>query len=271
MQKYGGNLIHQSHDALGSIEVVEEGPFRSLHFGTEPKQSSMDLHDPLRLTLTYTRAMMAALLFNPAPRRALLLGLGGGSMAKFLLHYFPDCRVDVVEYRESVYKLARGYFQLPDDPRLSVQIGDAADFVREADASWCDYDLLLIDCFTGEGIAHGTAGISFFEACRSRLGPDGVLASNLWSGDNIRLEDVVQDMADTFDGGVVRLPVEGRPTSSPWPPVRAGRNGSCAASPNRPRRCRSGPASSSWSFSTGCANTTAISVSESARPPMPAG
>ncbi len=210
MNRYGGIVIHQSRDEHGTIEVVEDGAFRSLHFGSEPKQSSMELHDPLRLALTYTRAMTTALLFNDNPRSVLLIGLGGGSLAKFLLHHFPGCRVDAVEYREAVYKVARGYFRLPDDPRLTMHFADAGDFIRQAAPEYGNYDLILVDAFTAEGIARSTCGLSFFESCRARLAPQGVLAANLWSGDFIKLTDILQDISDNFEGRTLRLPVEGK-------------------------------------------------------------
>lgn len=210
MHKYGGIVIHQSHDALGPLEVVEDGYQRSLHFGSEPKQSSMDLNDPLRLTLSYTRAMLSTLLFNATPRRLLLLGLGGGSLAKFLLHHLPDCRIDAVEYRESVYQLARAYFHLPDNPRLSMYFADAADFIRRADVAHSDYDLILVDAFTADGVAHATSNLSFFDACRTRLAGNGVLAANLWAADSIKLDDIISDLGDAFDGRLLRLPVDGK-------------------------------------------------------------
>ena len=79
MQRYGGTVIYESSDEMGPLEIIEDGFTRSLHFGSEPKQSSMDLNDPYRLTLLYSRAMVTSLLFHATPRRALLIGLGGGS------------------------------------------------------------------------------------------------------------------------------------------------------------------------------------------------
>lgn len=210
MYKFGGLLIYEGGDELGPIEIVEDGATRSLHFGSEPKQSSMDLNDPYRLALLYSRAMVAGLLFNETPRNVLLIGLGGGSLAKFLLHHFPDCRVDVVEYREAVHQLARRYFHLPDDARLRVHIADAGEFIRRADEGFHAYDLIMVDAFTGDGLAHSTVGLSFFECCRRHLAANGVLTANLWSNDAIRLEDVLQAIQDSFDGRMLRLPVSGK-------------------------------------------------------------
>jgi spermidine synthase len=63
--------------------VVDNGPRRFLHFDFGAIQSVMELSNPVRLALAYTRKMMAFLLFNRTPKRILLLGLGGGSLAKF--------------------------------------------------------------------------------------------------------------------------------------------------------------------------------------------
>lgn len=210
MHKYGGTLIHRSHDPHGLLEVVEDGFSRSLHFGSEPKQSSMELHNPLHLTLAYTRAMMAALLFHPQPAHILLIGLGGGSLAKFLLHHFPLCHIDAVEQREAVYRLARGYFQLPDDPRLCVHIADAADFLALPPSPPASYDLILLDAFTADGIADSTCGLSFFDACRLRLAADGVLATNLWAADHIALDAILHHLENVFADRVLRLPVNGK-------------------------------------------------------------
>ncbi|MBE9533146.1 MAG: spermidine synthase, partial [Proteobacteria bacterium] len=103
---YDGLVVHQSQSDDGMIEVVDLGDTRSMHFGTFPRQSSMSLRTPYTLELTYTEAMMACLLLNPNPRKILVVGLGGGSLVKFLLHHFPDCEIDVIEYRQDVVDVA---------------------------------------------------------------------------------------------------------------------------------------------------------------------
>ena len=114
MRLYGdGRLVHQAQSDEGVIEVVDSGDSRSLHFGTHPRQSSMRISDPAYLDLSYTQAMMGALLLNPVPRRVLIVGLGGGSLVKFLLHHFPRCQIDVVEYRQDVIDVAHQFFGLP--------------------------------------------------------------------------------------------------------------------------------------------------------------
>ena len=57
----------------------------------------MRIARPWSLELAYTREMMAGLLLRPAdewPRTALLVGLGAGSLAKFIYRQLPECRID---------------------------------------------------------------------------------------------------------------------------------------------------------------------------------
>ncbi len=211
MHKYHGTMVDKTQDDLGVIEVVDDATSRSLHFGSDPKQSSMLLRDPNYLELAYTRAMASALLFSANTRRFLLIGLGGGSLAKFLLHHFPHCRVDAVEYRQAVSEVAQRHFFLSQDERLRVIIDDGGHFMRTADmADYSEYDAIYVDAFLGDGIARTVCGISFYESCRDRLAEGGVLSMNLWNGDFIRARDMLDDIRASFDGNVLQLPVEGK-------------------------------------------------------------
>lgn len=208
--KYGARLVHTTRDESGIIEVVEDDFHRSLHFGTEPKQSSMRLDDPIYLVLGYTRAMMCTLLFNEAPGSALLVGLGGGSLARFLRHHFPFCRVDVVECRPRVIEVARSHFHLPHDPRLRVFTDEGSSFVRGKGRGRPRYDLILVDAFDDAGMAEEVAGVAFFDACRSRLTEEGVLATNLWHDDEGRLFQNLEQLAAAFARHVLRVPIPGK-------------------------------------------------------------
>lgn len=180
MHAYPGKLIHRSIDDGTVVEVYDDSSVRALHFGTSARQSAMYLHAPEQLALPYTRCMMSALLFQPRPARVLMVGLGGGSMAKFLLHHFPDCELDVVESSEQVVQVASRYFDLPESPRLRIHIDDGARFVHTL-ASNTRYDAVLIDAFTADGVPATINERGFLSACAARLTGDGVLACNLWA------------------------------------------------------------------------------------------
>src|SRR5215467_3150897 len=134
-----------------AIEIVEEDGVRVLQIGGRAIQSAMRLSAPGAIELDYVRAMMAFLLFRPEPRDILMVGLGGGSMARFVHARMPRTRVVVAEINPGVVTVARRYFNFPgEDARLEVVIGEGAGEVAARPAS-CD--VLAVDGFVNGRVA----------------------------------------------------------------------------------------------------------------------
>lgn len=164
------------------IEISEQDGVRSLHFGSEWIQGSMRIRRPYALELAYTREMMACLLLRPDgewPRRVLLIGLGAGSLAKFIYRHLPQTRITAVEIDTRIAPMAQQYFRLPEDQqRLKVVIADGADYVEQATGR---YDAILVDGFGPDARAGPLDTVKFYAACRARLSPQGLLVCNLLS------------------------------------------------------------------------------------------
>ena len=184
-----------------ALTVSEERGVRTLHVGGEAIQSSMRLSDPFALELDYTRCMMSFLLFHPRPRRALKIGLGGGSLVKFLWRRLPGLRTRVVELDERVVRVAREQFHLPaDDARLAVEVGDGA----HALAPEC-CDLLVVDAFADEHPPAALVSQAFFDAAWLALEEPGALVLNLMN-DDPRLDERLQRVERAFGGAALALP-----------------------------------------------------------------
>jgi spermidine synthase len=202
-------LVFSCHDEEGVIEVIDDLDTRALYFGTSARQSAMSRAEPHRLVLSYTRAMLSALLFTREPRSALVLGLGGGSLPRFLMHAFSMCRIDVVERRAAVVQVAHDYFNLARSPRLETRVCDAAMFLREE--SGRTYDLVLVDLHDPKGTAPLVAEAGFFASCARRLAARGVLATNIWTDSSeIVARRILRDHRATFQDRHLVLPVTGR-------------------------------------------------------------
>ena len=185
--------------------VSERHGVRTLHIGSDTVQSAMRLARPNDLELSYTRSMMAFLLFMPAPRHALLIGLGGGSVAKFIYHRLPSVRMTAVEVSSQVVAIARSYFQVPaDNPRLQVVIADGAEYIAREDAA---ADAVIVDGYDADAHAEELASKSFYEACRSRLKPGGMFVVNLWGGDRL-FATLLKRIEGAFPAGTLCLPAE---------------------------------------------------------------
>lgn len=155
--------------------ILDDGRVRRLYFTLRYLQSEMRLKDPQHLELAYTRKMMAFLLFHPNPKRILVIGLGGGSLAKFCHRHLPRARITAVEIDPTVIAMG-AQFGVTADERLAIHQADAADFLP---ATQADTDVLLLDAFDRDGIAPSLSNPAFFEAARRRLRPNGLLVANL--------------------------------------------------------------------------------------------
>lgn len=225
MRAVARRLLRRLHGAP-QVVVSDARGLRSLHIGGEAIQSAMRLEDPFELALDYTRCMMAFLLFHPEPRAALMIGLGGGSLAKFFHRRLRAVRVRVVELDARVLAAARAHFALPpDDARLRVEIGDGA----EALAPEC-CDVLVVDGFDDGEQVPRLASQDFYDAAWLALAEPGVVVVNLMS-DDPRLERHLARLERAFGGAVLGLPaladpnliafgLKGAPARLPWDMLR---------------------------------------------------
>ncbi|MBF0416367.1 MAG: fused MFS/spermidine synthase [Magnetococcales bacterium] len=201
-------ILHRRFWQGRTVDVVEEASGnRALYFMSRFIQSRMDPADPIRLVLPYSRHIMASLLFleETAPPNVLMIGLGGGSLAKFLLHHFPEAHLDVVEIDEGMEVLARTFFALPDDPRLRIHVADGWEYLQRDIKE--TYDLILVDAFDRDGMARTVYVRQFFQAARKLTTPTGIVAVNLAKSDSLVYNTSAKLLKGLCADSLYRLPV----------------------------------------------------------------
>jgi spermidine synthase len=182
--------------------IVDAGRHRFLYFGLASMQSAMQLEHPDRLSLAYTRRMMAFLLFNASPSRILLLGLGGGSLAKFCYRMLPASAITTIEVNPHVIAL-REEFHIPhDDERFRVLHADGPAYVS---GTGYPKDVILADACDSEGIAPRLDSLEFYQNAWSRLSDAGVFVLNL-CGDSFGWHSHLAKLRGVFGHEVVLLP-----------------------------------------------------------------
>ncbi|MES2015484.1 MAG: transferase spermidine synthase [Pseudomonadota bacterium] len=181
--------------------VYTDGDRRCLMFSDGVIQSEMLLSDPDALTLAYTRAIMCFVLFQPAPRHLVIVGMGGGSLVKFCLRYLPTTRITVLEIDAQVIALRDDFAIPPDSARLRVVQADAAAYVPALAA---DVDVLVVDGFDALGQPAALASAGFYAACCRALRPGGVIAVNLHCQEP-DYAAILQRLRLAFDGKVCRF------------------------------------------------------------------
>jgi spermidine synthase len=154
--EWGGELVR----FLASVSAEEQ---------ELTQQSAMSLARPERLVFHYERLMSLAFVLARRPRSALLLGLGGGSMARYARHAWPDCALTIVERSAEVIDLARRWFGIEEE----IMAGDADAFLRGTRRRW---DVILVDLYDAAGVVRPAEG--FWDRCVRRLAPEGIVAVN---------------------------------------------------------------------------------------------
>jgi spermidine synthase len=188
----------------GEIGIIEKDGLRTLHLGTPISQSSMRIDRPFELIHPHSRVLMSFLLFAPRAREVLTVGLGGGSLPKFLHRFAPGIRTRVVEIDADVIAVARSHFQLPeDDDRLQVIQADGAQFLRAHPRS---ADVLLLDVCDALGTPESLYSQQFFDDCREVLAGNGPALIHLWSFD-VQFDLFVERIGRSFSGRILKIPV----------------------------------------------------------------
>lgn len=185
------------------IDISEAKGIRYLHLGTDWIQGAMRIRKPWDLELIYTREMMLPLLLRQRhwpqgyPRRILIIGMGAGSVLKFLYRHCPNSHLTVVEISPAVVAAAQCHFQAPSaDKRLKIVTQDAAEFVLSDDSK--PYDLVILDGYDEDGRAGVLDTVPFYQALRARLSDQGIVSANLF-GRSKGFQATVERIKQAFD------------------------------------------------------------------------
>ncbi|MBM5570906.1 MULTISPECIES: fused MFS/spermidine synthase [Deefgea] len=193
----------------GKPFVYEEGDEVSLMFDLTTVQSRMNRSAPNDLLLGYTRSMLAFELLHSNTQHIGMIGLGGGSLAKYCYHYLPKATIHVAEIDAGVLAL-RDRFAIPaNDARLNIECIDGALWLKQQlKQSQQPMDALLVDAYGKEGMPDSLATAQFFDDCRAALTPNGVLVVNLW-GSDARFDSYYQRIRTVFDDAAIAIGADG--------------------------------------------------------------
>ncbi|MBN2311090.1 MAG: fused MFS/spermidine synthase [Candidatus Hydrogenedentes bacterium] len=235
-------VLFEKYSAYHHILVVDRGDQRMLQFDTS-RQSVMSKSDPYTGGFEYTQFFHTALLFNPAIRSVLFVGLGGGTGPKSFFRGYPAVQIEVAEIDPMVVSVAKEYFALPDHPRIATHVSDGRTHLRRSKEQ---YGAIFMDAY-GVGryagcIPFHLATREFFQIARERLVNGGCLVYNIMGiakganaetvcGIHATLDDVFDAVyafqaASSQNTVLVAQKIDpGAPSAAAWP------NGPCLENP----------------------------------------
>ncbi|MBD5095547.1 MAG: fused MFS/spermidine synthase [Lachnospiraceae bacterium] len=149
-----------------------------------------------RLTGMYYDYAMAAPLMAGLSKRdgmnILILGMGTGTYATQCSRYFDNVVCIGVEIDEKITKLAREYFELPENVKVTTYDGRA--YLNAIDEK---YDVIMVDAYQDITIPFQMSSVEFFTLVKEHLTPDGVMVVNMNMRGNSE-GDINQHLADTI-------------------------------------------------------------------------
>src|SRR6266478_4724210 len=144
--------------------------------GWDYTESVSNLLDPDDLPLRYAQVMTIATVYPEAPRKILMLGLGGGSISTYLGRFMPEAAITTVEIDPGVITAAKTYFGLRETERMRYRAGDGRVFLSRNDEL---YDLILLDAYRGGYVPFHLLTREFYTLVKQRLTPGGAAAFNV--------------------------------------------------------------------------------------------
>ena len=142
-------ILYSQEGILGQIKVIDKPMMNSpvngriLSINGVTQTIIYNTHDAYN-TWRYPHLINYFSLFKNDQSKALLLGLGGGSIARELKSRITD--LDVVEIDPRIIDLAQEYFYL-DPTGINLIHDDARSYIRSSKKK---YDLVVYDVLTGE-------------------------------------------------------------------------------------------------------------------------
>src|SRR4030067_1510957 len=187
----------------GTVTVIDDGEYRSLQFGSGSGgaiQSKIDLKNKSRLLFNYTLCSTLGFILFREPKKevekVLKIGVGGGSLPRFIKRYYPQIHIDNVDIDPLIVDIARKYFFVREGDGFKIYVEDGRKFIETVKTA---YDMVILDAFGSDNeIPHQLTSIEFLHQVKSRLSPKGIVITNLINHDQRIYESLVATYRSSF-------------------------------------------------------------------------
>ncbi|GMV93787.1 MAG: hypothetical protein AMXMBFR82_35650 [Candidatus Hydrogenedentota bacterium] len=191
--------IFENYSAYHHILVRDEGNERQLLFD-DSAQTTMDLRDPYAGGFEYTEYFHLPMVLDPTIDRVLFVGLGGGTGPKVFLRHYPDVKIEAVEIDPEVVKVAKRFFEVPEDPRLRIVTTDGRTFLQRTRTV---YGAIVMDAYgsgpNGAYLPYHLATIEFFRTAYEHIENGGSLVYNIMGTYGGQNDDIVRGILATLE------------------------------------------------------------------------
>lgn len=139
---------------------------------------------------------------------SLILGLGGGSIAKLIRSFWPKSEISGVDLDPVIVELGKRYLDL-GSYGAQVKIGDAFEYViKKSKLKAQKFDLVCVDTYIGDDFPEKFESQDFLLAIKKLLGDTGVAVFNrLYYGEKRpRAMDFLKKLKEVFENVDIVFP-----------------------------------------------------------------
>ena len=189
------DLTYEGESVYNYLQVYENDEEVVLSTNVLFGVQSVKLKSKGMTGMYYDYAMAAPLMadiYGKAECSMLILGMGSGTYASQCGEYFENVSIEGVEIDDRITELARKYFELPDNVKVTSYDGRAyLDAVDEK------YDVIMVDAYQDITIPFQMSSREFFSSVKNHLTDDGVMVVNM-NMRGSRKGDINEHLADTI-------------------------------------------------------------------------
>lgn len=174
-----GDYVESFDTTYNSLTVERRGTVVELRARSrrgEYVESAVDLSDPLKQVVAYTRTLYAGLFFQPKPERVLMIGLGGAGFHRLFTSAYPQTLLQTVELDPKVLELTQTRLGFQPTDKTPVAVLDGRLYVKRSQQKW---DWLILDAFRGGFVPPHLKTQEFYQECAAKLSDNGVFITNL--------------------------------------------------------------------------------------------
>ena len=177
----GTRTLEKTHSKYnGDITVVKD-----FTWGTYIKVGGLTQSGGI-LTQVWKETLSKVVVKKPHINNCLVLGLGGGSVAKLVSSYWVGTEIVGVDIDSKMVELGKKYLGL-DKISIQTVIDDASSFVNSEKQK---YDLILIDLYCGDKFPEKFEKNEFVEKVKGLLNKNGIAVFNRLYGSERRADSM---------------------------------------------------------------------------------
>ena len=136
--------------------------------------------DSDELVFEYNRFYHLLRYFRPDVRRTLMIGGAGYTFPREYLQAYPHATIDVAEIDPQMTDIAKRFYRLEDDPRLTIYHEDGRTFLNRTPSG--KYDVILMDAFGSLfTVPYQLTTVEAVRQFHRSLDDDGIVIFNLGS------------------------------------------------------------------------------------------